>query len=79
MKNYLIAGIHNKHPYLQANPSSLRYVTHHQLDGAITTYYDSYVDIRYTRFTNGWSKQTIYDCVRNYTTSTFSRGKIGHF
>ena len=38
---------------------------------AFTTYYDDYVGTRYTRFTNGWSKQTIYDCVRNYTTNTF--------
>ena len=41
---------------------------------AFTTYYDDYVGTRYTRFTNGWSKQTIYDCVRNYTTNTFFLG-----
>lgn len=36
--------------------------------------YDDYVGTRYTRFTNGWSKQTIYDCVRNYTTNSFFLG-----
>ncbi len=38
---------------------------------SFTTYYDDYVGTRYTRFTNGWPKQTIYNCVRNYTTNTF--------
>ena len=38
---------------------------------AFTTYYSNYSDERYTRFTNGWTKQQIYNCVRNYTTNTF--------
>ena len=41
------------------------------LISAFTTYYDDYVGARYTRFTNGWSKQRIYNCVRNYTTNIF--------
>ena len=36
---------------------------------AFTTYYDDYVGTRYTQFTNGWGKQRIYNCVRNYTTN----------
>lgn len=38
---------------------------------AFSTYYSKYSDERYTRFTNGWTKQQIYSCVRNYTTNTF--------
>lgn len=38
---------------------------------AFTTYYDDYVGTRYTQFTNGWGKQRIYNCVRNYTTNIF--------
>ncbi len=51
--------------YQLLNSSSSNFIS------AFTTYYDDYVNTRYTRFTNGWSKQTIYDCVRNYTTNTF--------
>ena len=39
--------------------------------GVFTSYYDDYVGTRYTQFTNGWGKQTIYSCVRNYTTNIF--------
>ena len=57
---------YNVHQLL--NSSSSNFIS------AFTTYYDDYVGNRYTRFTNGWSKQTIYDCVRNYTTNTFFLG-----
>ena len=51
--------------YRLLNSSSSNFIS------AFTTYYDDYVGTRYTQFTNEWSKQTIYDCVRNYTTNTF--------
>ncbi len=38
---------------------------------SFSNYYNNYSDERYTRFTNGWSRQQIYSCVRNYTTNIF--------
>lgn len=38
---------------------------------AFLVYYDKYVGTRYTRFTNGWDKGEIYNCVRNYTTNIY--------
>lgn len=61
----LLADTDAYNVYQLLNSSSSNFVS------AFTDYYDDYVGTRYTRFTNGWSKQTIYDCVRNYTTNTF--------
>ena len=38
---------------------------------AFTTYYDDYVNTRYTQFTSGRSKQAIYVWARKYTTNNF--------
>ena len=41
---------------------------------AFNEYYSSQYSMRFTNFTNSWSKQRIYDCVRCYTTNTFFLG-----
>ena len=64
----LLADTDAYNVYQLLNSSSSNFIS------AFTTYYDDYVGTRYTRFTNGWSKQTIYNCVRKYTTNTFSLG-----
>ena len=38
---------------------------------ALNGYYTNGCDLRFTSFTNNWSKQEIYNCVRSYTTDTF--------
>lgn len=42
------------------------------LINAFFTYYDDYVGTRYTQFTDGCSKETLYNSVRKYTTNTFA-------
>ena len=42
--------------------------------GVFNDYYSSQYSMRFTDFTNSWSKQRIYDCVRCYTTNTFFFG-----